>query len=92
MLDPRLGFGSSHWKESEKQPAKVLFIRKVKKLAIAQINVQISVVSSVSSEDSCHDNEDDAKSVNTQETSIRLRQSKGSILSIANQNRVLNIQ
>ena len=59
LLDPRFGFGLSHWKESEKQPAKVLFIREVKKLAIAQINVQISVESSVSSEESCHDNEDD---------------------------------
>ena len=33
LLDPRFGFGSSHSKESEKESAKALFKREVKKLA-----------------------------------------------------------
>ena len=59
LLDPRFGFGSSHWKESEKESAKALLIREVKKLAMEQMNVEISTENSCSSDESCHNNDEE---------------------------------
>ena len=58
-LDPRFGFGSSHWKESEKDSAKLLLIREVKKLAIEQMSIENPVESSDSSDKSCRSNDEE---------------------------------
>ena len=59
LLDPRFGFGSSHWKESEKELAKALLIQEAKNLAMEQMNVEISTENSCSSDKSCHNNDEE---------------------------------